>query len=464
MIHKEKYIIEHSINVIKHIENIFPLSYKDHSKLSYNNFIDVFFSATSALTDRYPKTGSFLLDQSIGLTAGNALILKYEIYKNICQLKKIDNFDKILVVGDMNIGDALNVSSVIYALRDFFGKSTIDYIANPLAKELIGLNSNISNVWTFLSSSPSYKRNLDFLSRIIKENNYNLILNFCPFFSSGFFNMLNVKNKTVNAAKTMTYLLVYNEMHNVSKNHITYQMYRLIHKLFENIMELNSSCDFKGIDIIIREDAFSQAFDFLKKLSLAERQCIMWNPDTTSPFTRVPLEKQVSILKSLANDNRIEAILLGAGHVQKGIEFAIVDSLDKKQREKIHIVPPSLSLDVYSALIDFSKVYVTGDTGPLHIAAARKHTNPKGFYARNKTAVVSIFGATPARIYGYDSEDSMFIDTNQDAPSKVFIADSPCRNITCINKNAKTCKNIRCFSYLDTEQIVNTTLKYMNNK
>ena len=438
------------------VEHIFP-SYKS---LLYNDFLNLFFKASSTLTDKYPKAGSYVLDKSIGFSVGSKILLRHEIKKCIKQLETIDKFDKILVVGDLNIGDALNIQSVAYALRDFFPNSQIDYIANPVAKNLIDMNPVISNIWSFLNVSIEDSNNFAILKGITENNNYDLILNLCPFFTNNLFKTIVPKNIALNLSSAMTSLLIYNEKNNVKKNHITYQMYSLIYKLFEEITKRKPKADFKGIDITIKENAVSKAYDFIEKLKI-KTPFIMYNPDATSRFTRIPLNQQISILKYLVDSEYIESILLGSGHVKKGIEFEILEALDKKQKSKIAIIPASMPLDIYSALIDLSSVFITPDTGPLHIAAARKHTDSKLYLPKNKTTVISIFGSTPARIYGYDSENPLFFDTNQDAPSKVYISKSVCRNLTCINKNAKTCKNVRCFESIDTKKVANDAVNYI---
>jgi ADP-heptose:LPS heptosyltransferase len=442
-------------DLYKTIEHIVP-SYKS---LSYNDFLNQFFKASSTLTDKYPKAGSYVLDKSIGFSVGSKILLRHEIKKCIRQLETINKFDKMLVVGDLNIGDALNIQSVIYALKDFFPNSQIDYIANPIAKNLIDMNPNISNVWSFLNTSVEDDNNFNILKSVANKS-YDLILNLCPFFTDNFFKTIVPKNIALNLSNAMTSLLVYNEKNNVKKNHITYQMHNLIYKLFEEITKQKPKVDFKGIDITIKENAVSKACDFIEKLKI-KTPFIIYNPDATSRFTRIPLNQQISILKYLADSEDIESILLGSGHVKKGIEFEIFEALDKKQKSKIVIIPASMPLDVYSALIDLSGVFITPDTGPLHIAAARKHTDSKLYLPKNKTAVISIFGATPAKIYGYDSENPLFFDTNQDAPSKTYIAESMCRNLTCINKNAKTCKNVRCFESIDTKKVANDAVNYI---
>ncbi|WP_041323912.1 glycosyltransferase family 9 protein [Hippea maritima] len=130
---------------------------------------------------------------------------------------------------------------------------------------------------------------------------------------------------------------------------------------------------------------------------------------------------------------------------------------------KITIVPKDIPIDVYAALIDFCDVFVTSDTGTMHIAAARKFSESGG-QLRNKTAVFSIFGATSARMYGYDSYNSHFLNPGQDAPSKLYISNAVCRNLTCVNKKAKKCKKIRCFEGINEFEVAKDIINYLSKE
>jgi hypothetical protein len=125
------------------------------------------------------------------------------------------------------------------------------------------------------------------------------------------------------------------------------------------------------------------------------------------------------------------------------------------------MIPADLPLEVYSALIDFCDVFVSGDKGPLHLAAARRFSRTGKFVFRNRTAVLSLFGATPARMSGYDSFQPGYLPANQDAPSWAYTAGSPCRNITCLNKMYKTCRTIRCFDEVDIEGLARRVGSYL---
>jgi ADP-heptose:LPS heptosyltransferase len=114
---------------------------------------------------------------------------------------------------------------------------------------------------------------------------------------------------------------------------------------------------------------------------------------------------------------------------------------------------------VFTALIDASDMFVSGDTGPLHVAACRKFSQ-SGLPLRNRTAIVAIYGATDSRMYGYDSVQPFHAPANQDVPSRSFSAPAPCRNISCINKFGKSCAKVRCFDGLPVEEIANDMISY----
>jgi ADP-heptose:LPS heptosyltransferase len=118
-----------------------------------------------------------------------------------------------------------------------------------------------------------------------------------------------------------------------------------------------------------------------------------------------------------------------------------------------------MPIESYTALIDASDMFISGDTGPLHIAACRKLGNDSR-PLRNKTVVLAIYGATDSRMYGYDSEQPFHAPANQDVPSRSFSAPVPCRNITCVNKFGKSCSEVRCFDDLPADEIFEYIASY----
>jgi len=155
------------------------------------------------------------------------------------------------------------------------------------------------------------------------------------------------------------------------------------------------------------------------------------------------------------------AVLLSAGTPQDGLGETILNSLPEELRRKVILVP-RLSIAGYAALIDASDVFISGDTGPLHIAVARKIPLDARDTLRNVTAVVGVYGSTNSRMSAYDSSLPGHIPGRQNAPAKVFVAATPCRNITCVDKPGKTCALVRCFDGLTAKEIAEYVNSYLS--
>lgn len=418
------------------------------------------FQMFSLLTDKFPHFGAWSLNATFFCLIGNQFVVKNCLRRNIERLKRIENFGRILVIGDLNIGDAVNLQAAISGLRDFFPEAEIDYMINQSAANLIDGNDEISNLWPILASKRLPNRNnVGYMKQILKKRQYDVIFNFCPFFKLNL--LFSEQDKIVNFF-SLASIFIRNEETVAAQNHVVYQTRQIIRNLFLDFMTPKRKVPFKGVIVTLSDHAIKQAQDFLTSRNLASGDpLIFYNPDTASRFSRMPFGLQGSIIKQLA---QLPAeILLGSGHTAKNIEIELLNLLSPSQRSKVAMIPPSIPLECYAALIDFSDAFVTGDTGPLHIAAARKCARSKRYEFRNRTAIFSIFGPSSARIYGYDSNRPGFFPSNQEAPSYVYVAKSPCRNITCINKMAKTCKAVRCFDSLDVEKLVLDIKSYLDD-
>jgi ADP-heptose:LPS heptosyltransferase len=414
----------------------------------------------SIVTDRFPRAGARFLNAITSCLLGNQFVANACLGKNIKRLKQVEEFRRVLAIGDLNIGDAINMQAAVSGLRDFFPGAEIDYMMNRWAANLVEGNDEISNLWPVFTGTPFPNENdLKNIEQIVAENRYNVIFNFCPFIKE---NGVFPKDQKVINYFPLALILVRNNKESITNNHIVYQTYQFIHYLFSDFVTPKRKEPFRGVKVTLSDCAIKQARDFLTSKDLLKGSpLILYNPDAASRFSRIPFELQGSIIKQLTQLPVL--ILLGASHNAKDIEMELLNLLSPSERSKVVIIPPYVPLDCYAALIDFSDVFFTGDTGPLHIAAAHKCARSKNYEFRNRTAVFSIFGASSARIYGYDSNRPGFFPANQEAPSYVYIAKSPCRNITCINKMAKTCKTVRCFDSLDTEKIVLDISSYLSS-
>jgi heptosyltransferase-2 len=423
-----------------------------------NKLQKFFFDGTSRLTRLSPRAGSRFLDLTLQAIVGNPLLAALFGYHNRKVMQRLRSFQRFLVIPDTHIGDAVYSQSVLTGLRDFFPDAHVDYLANEAVYSLIEGNPEATRVLSFFSGSsfPSTS-DLKTLQDLIQTERYDLCLNFSPF----------IRNKLVVPDgwgilnfKTHGSVILRDERDTSLVNHFSYQSYRFTRNLLALVATPVREEHFRGVRLTLTDSAVEQARRFASEVSLTRGvPVVLFNPDTASPYTRMPFEKQGELLRRLAEMKVV--ILLGMGHTDAGIGARLKASLPPFLGDRVEIIPVDMPLDAYSALIDFCDVFVSGDTGPLHLAAARKFSRTGRHTFRNRTAVLSFFGATPARMSGYDSFQPGYLPANQDAPSWSYTAGSPCRNISCLNKMYKTCPTVRCFEEVDMDGLVHRVSTYL---
>jgi heptosyltransferase-2 len=429
------------------------------SRRLYNKAQKLFFEALSRLTDLYPRAGSRLIESSIRPVAAHPLLASASRLHNRNVTRGLKSLRRFLVVPDVHIGDAVMSQSALGAVRDFFPDARVDYVVNRTAHPLVDGHPDATRVLPFFSSGTFPSGNeLAALDKMIREERYDLILNFCPY--------INERDIRLDGSRLLNFLsytpvIIRNERRPSEINHFAFLTYRFVRECLSRVAEPLRGDRFPGLRLTIDDAAFDEARRFASEANLRPGEpLLMFNPDAASPYTRMPFDRQAALLGSLARMN--QTILVGAGHTQAGIGQRLVSSLEPRLRSLTRIVPKTLSLSGYAALTDLCDVFITGDTGPLHLAAARKHSRSGNRPFRNRTAVLALFGATPARMSGYDSSQPGYLPASQSAPSRAYAAGSPCRNTSCVNKAFKTCRVVRCFEEVDIEDLVAWTGAYLD--
>jgi heptosyltransferase-1 len=421
-------------------------------------FQRVVFDATSRLTNHFPRAGARLLDATFKPAIGNRGVAWVFAKRNRRKIGAIRSLRRFLVVPDIHIGDVMFATAWLSALRDFFPDAHVDFVVNRVAASVVLGHPEASRIIPLFSggSFPSVD-DIARLKEIILAGRYDLCLNFSPFIPDSALTRPGQVNLNF---MTHSAVLVRNERDHAEINHFMYQGYRFLTDLLSTVASPARSAGFRGVRTILSDEAITQAARFAADAGIASGdRVIQVNPDAASRFSKMPFDTQALLLRHLVTLEAV--ILIGAGHTDAGIGERLVESLPMALRARTRIIPADMPLDAYSALIDLSDVFITGDTGPLHLAASRRYSRSGTHQFRNRTAVLSLFGATTPRMSGYDSSQAGFLPANQDAPSWCYTAGSPCRNITCLNKMFKTCTSVRCFEEVDTEGLASLVGTYL---
>jgi ADP-heptose:LPS heptosyltransferase len=427
------------------------------------------FGLLDRITDKFPSFAPLVFQRIFLNTLGSDLIYTLMLNHYKRQIMRIKNIDKILVVVDVNIGDSIIMQQSVKVLRFYFPNAVIDYACSRVGAELLSGIEGADNVFDVFTGKgvPSMSDD-EMLYKHVENHKYSIVLNLSPFIKT---NRLPGNSKLIKLYFLFGLYIVRLWRVNDNYMHISPALHNFLHQLFNPFFFKKYSNYFAGLDheqvplfegntvyVKHKDVEESKRFLFLNNIFPGEK-LLFCNPDSTSKYTQVEIKTHANIIKESLESGEIDRVLLGAGISNKGIEKNIIALIPPRLRKKV-IVVPHMTIGVYSALIDFCDGFVSGDSGPLHIAASRKEFFSPLYKPRNKTSVMSIFGATDSRTYGYDSHLKSHIPANQNAPSKVFLSKAPCRNITCINKWGKSCKVIRCHMGRNPREISNFIISY----
>lgn len=390
------------------------------------------------------------------VTNGRLLALSHAITQRT--LRRVKKLDRIAVVSDTNIGDAVVLQGACAAFKRWLPACEIDFFYQQKAQPLLQANPFIDcHHPVFTDADFTSAQNRRAVQASVREREYDLVLNLYPF-------LMNSELAGANCPILVPYRLVADivraESNPTATAHVAYHLARYVGSIArslvghsdDEIVEENPG----GSILYLHNDVPARADEILRAAGVEEDASIVFfNPDSSSRFSRIPLPLQVELLQKLLALDRFDRILLGPAYSFGEIPdelCAQVAGLPGIQ--KLIRLPQNIPIDSYAGLIDRADLFITADTAQMHIAAARRVTPDLGGSFRNRTSLLTIFGATHSRIYGYDSFSSGYLDSNQDAPAKVFQGAPPCRNLTCIHKTRKTCRTVECFTGLDTAPVM----------
>lgn len=431
------------------------------------------FNLFDRITDKFPSFGPKVLEKILIFIPGMAFIYKRQIKNARNLLKSAGNIKSLLFVGDVNIGDSILVQSALAVIKSYFPDTRIDFFCNKKGGELFSPDALGVRIFNeFGNSGVPSEFDSDKIKKLIDSEDYSVVLNISPFVNKKYFEKAKY---VVNLYVPIAYYI----MHLWKSNSNDLNISLLTHNFFNELLQpfspygilkpgskenFHLTSVYKGNEIHIPKSAQDEAKEILYRNNIINFDgLLLFNPIASSEFTTIPDFIQTGIVEKCVKSSEIKYILICEGKNTPGIEREITKDLSSNELSKIVYIPYKISLSVYAALIDFCDVFLSGDTGPVHIAASQKKPLSQDYSFRNNTAVMTVFGGTDSRIYGYDTDRFGHFPANQNAPSKVFVGDAKCRNITCLNKLGKSCKNVRCFDSLNPDVIADYITSYFHH-
>ncbi len=339
---------------------------------------------------------------------------------------------KILIISLDALGNVLDNTPILYAIKRKFPVSTIYWITMPGADKILFNNPFIDKIFTWTDEQRMIARQIeyDYLMNADKSDYA------CAFANEikakkklGF--LLNEDGKIIPANKgaMYSYLLGNNDQKKFKEN--TRSGVDIIHEVFE--------LEYK------RDPYVFGLTDEEKKFVSSYKKEINYNPDKTYvgfntgcstlfPNKKMTIEQHVKLISEMLKEENLQVVLLG-GREDTERNNKIYESFNEADRKKIINTPTTMGLRRGACFMDICDIVITGDSFGMHMAIGLKKY------------VIAWFGLScAAEIELYDRGEKL-------TPDGLWC--SPCWKKVCPY-------NLECIQMIDLDKILRLTKDYTN--
>ncbi|MDX1931856.1 MAG: glycosyltransferase family 9 protein [Capsulimonadales bacterium] len=319
--------------------------------------------------------------------------------------------ERVLAIRFGGMGDILMTTPSLRAVAETFGTDRIDFIVGRGNRDaLVGL-PYIREVIEFGPRGQDVQfRQFALFLRRLREGRYDLFLNFQP----------SLKTLTMQSAVAAPHNYIFRKDRRRRKDG------RVRHAIDDFAKDLSflgiRALPGRRMDFFIPEAAFAYVRELLHAEGIGhETTLILVNPGGTREINRWPPPKYVELLNRLASLYPKAHFLLTGGPDDVERARQIEESVESGTGDRLHNMARRLSIKETGALLARSAVFVTVDTGPMHVASAL-----------GVPMVVLSGAADPERTGPLNTDDLIVIRRDLDC---VPCGDRSCRrgDIACMN-------------------------------
>jgi len=301
---------------------------------------------------------------------------------------------KVLFIRFSSLGDVLLTTPIVRTFRSHFADAEIQFLTKTPFAPLLENNPHIDSLIRFDNEKESM---LQLITRLQKEH-YIHIIDLHDKLRSALIKRF-VKGKAITYNKKHAYrkkLLKNPELEPISS---TIDLYASVFEPF------GISLDEKRLDLYLPENEKEIAQSLLPP----NKKIVTISPGASWFTKQYPVEYYRAIVKYLLNKENVEIILIGTEK-----EKSLTDEIASTSQTGIWDLGGKTSLMESAVIIKNSDLFISGDCGPMHMAAALGvpqialfgPTHPKlGFAPLNPRAKILTLDleCSPCTLHGNDS-------------------------------------------------------------
>ena len=185
---------------------------------------------------------------------------------------------------------------------------------------------------------------------------------------------------------------------------------RMVNRYFGNQLPLTAMSDEIPLYLSAEQvrNAAEVVRDIKKRSSVPHERgrLLVVATDTTSAVTRPPVELLAASISQALRQDPVLIMCILQGYTDASAALKLLEALKLEFDGRVFLMPaePKAKLLDVAAFIDQADVFVTGDTGLMHLAAAFKKVNEDDstlYYPHNGVHIIALFGGTNPGLYGY---------------------------------------------------------------
>lgn len=284
---------------------------------------------------------------------------------------------RILIIRLSAIGDVVRVLPALQSIREAFPQAHIDWIVERKAADVVDGHPALDGLIVFERSNSTFQNSRDFarLCRDVRNKRYDIVVDFHGILKSGLLTAASRAKLRYGFSRPRSRegsALSYNRRVHVPLNQLnrSEENLRLCQAIAPDA-RWHAPLIYVPLEVQESIDAFfEETFD-------SDKLVVALHAPVDRPEKQWPLKHHAALADLLLADGRFEVLLTwGPG------QFHIAEEVAALARRRPGIAPESPDLKFYAGLSARCALYVGGDTGPMHIAAAMG------------TPVIAIFGGT----------------------------------------------------------------------
>jgi heptosyltransferase-2 len=281
---------------------------------------------------------------------------------------------KILIKEVNWVGDTILTTPAIVALRTAFPNATITVLARPWVAPLLVANPSVDRLWEFdeRESWRSYRR----LIKLIKDERFDLGVAFPNSFSAAFLLFAGRVGERVGYRTDGRGLLLTRRVP-VTDEILKVHQVEYYLNIVRSIAEVGAAK--RELVLVLRDEERTEIRAFLEREGIsAEKPLVILNPGAYyGSAKRWHPERFAAVADHIADRHGAALIVTGSS-----VDYVAAEAVRAAAKSVIHNLSGKLTLRQFCALTERASLFVTNDSGAMHVAAALG------------VPIVAIFGST----------------------------------------------------------------------